>query len=126
MISNLNWILAEFVRLYHNVSATEAQRIVDSLVTRTVPAIQDFDGFLKVLNPKLRVSEYILLLLYERGSTGAVYAELEEWLRPPMRANLTRTLARLVDDTAFVHHDGKRHYITKRGMEEVEDEIYTT
>ena len=120
VISNLNWILAEFVRLYHNVSATEAQRIVDSLVTRTVPAIQDFDGFLKVLNPKLRVSEYILLLLYERGSTGAVYAELEEWLRPPMRANLTRTLARLVDDTAFVHHDGKRHYITKRGMEEVE------
>jgi hypothetical protein len=44
--SNLDWILAEFVR--HNVPAAEAQRIVDGLVTRSVPAIQDFGGFLKV------------------------------------------------------------------------------
>lgn len=118
--SNLDWILAEFVRQSHNVPATEAQRIVDGLVTRTVPAIQDFDGFLKVLNPKLKVSEYVLLLLYERGPTGAIYAELETWVKPSMRANLRRTLAGLVHRSAFVHDDGKRFYITKRGMREVE------
>jgi len=120
VISNLDWVLAEFVRQYHNVSATEAQRIVDGLVTRTVPAIQDFDGFLKILNPKLKVSEYLLVLLYERGSAGAVYPELETWVRPVMRANLRRALARLVHAAAFVHDDGKRFYITKRGMKEVE------
>jgi len=45
--------LAEFVRLYHNVPADEAQAIVSDLVTRTSPAIQDFDGFLKVLRADL-------------------------------------------------------------------------
>ena len=76
VISNIDWVLAEFVRLYHNVKADEAQRIVDGLVVRAVPAVQDFDGFLKVLNPKLKASEYVLLLLYERGTTGATLDEL--------------------------------------------------
>jgi hypothetical protein len=120
VVSNLDWILAEFLRLYHKVPAAEAQRIVDGLVTRAAPAVQDFDGFLKVLNPKLKVSEYILLLLYERGSTGALYPELETWVRPAMRVNLRRTLTRLVHDTAFVHNNGNRFFITNSGMKEVE------
>src|SRR5881296_3677417 len=49
VISVLDWVVAEFVRLYHSVSADEAQRIVEGLVTRCTPAIQDFSGFLKVL-----------------------------------------------------------------------------
>jgi hypothetical protein len=120
VISNLDWILAEFVRQYHNVPATEARRIVDGLVARTVPAIQDFGGFLKILNPRLKVSEYILLLLYERGSAGATYSEIESWVRPAMRRNLRRALARAVDDAAFVHSDRQRFVITKHGMKEVE------
>ena len=93
---------------------------MDGLVTRKVPAIQDFNGFLKVLNPKLRASEYVLLLLYERGTTGATYAELEMWVKPSMKANLRRTLAGLVHLSAFIHDDGKQFYVTKRGMREVE------
>ena len=50
VISTINWVLAEFVRMYHGVSAHEAHRIVDDIVARTVPIIQDFDGALKVLN----------------------------------------------------------------------------
>ena len=120
VISSLDWILAEFVRQYHNVQASEAQRIVDGLVARSVPAIQDFNGFLKVLNPNLRVSEFLLLLLYERGSNGALYSELEAWVRPDMRQNLRRTLSRMEHDAAFVHAEGVRYIITKRGMAEVE------
>jgi hypothetical protein len=120
VISNLDWILAEFVRRYHNVTAAEAQRIVDGLVTRSVPAIQDFAGFLKVLNPRLRVSEYLLLLLYERGTTGATYNELEKWVKPAMRANLRRTLHTLVHDRAYVHNDEERFFITNAGVSEVE------
>jgi len=123
VIANLDWILAEFVRNYHRVTADEAQRIVDSLVARRVPAIQDFGGFLKVLNPRLRVSEFALLLLYERGTAGASYQELEGWVRPAMTSNLRRTLTRLVHDAASVHNDQAtgRYFITKRGIREVED-----
>lgn len=120
VISNLDWILAEFIRIYHGADANEAQAIVNSLVARAVPSVQDFDGFLKVLNPKLKASQFILLLLYERGEVGASMADLNRWVRPSMRANLRATLRRLVHENAFVHEQGQRFFITKSGIKEVE------
>jgi hypothetical protein len=121
--ASLDWILAEFVRLYHNVSADEATKIINGLVARKVPVIEDFDGFLKVLNPKLKVSGYVLVLLYERGSAGATFRELETWVRPSMRSNLRRTLSKMVDDDAMLHEDGNGlFFLTKRGRQAVEDQ----
>lgn len=120
VVTGLDWIMAEFVRLYHGTTNAEAQRIVDGLVARKVPSVQDFDGFLKVLNPGLKASEYVLLLLYERGTAGATYAELEQWVHPSMRQNLRRTLKALVDGKAFVHQGSKGFLLTRLGMQEVE------
>lgn len=120
VVSVLDWVLAEFVRLHHGVSANEAQRIVESLVTRRAPGVQDFAGFPKVLNPGLSASDHILLLLYQRAAQGSLFPELDRWARPPMRTNLRRTLAQLVDDRAFVHFDGAKYYITATGIREVE------
>ena len=120
VVSILDWVLAEFVRLYHSVSADEAQRIVQNLVTRRAPAVQDFNGFLKVLNPALPASDHCLLLLYQRGSFGATFEELSSWARPPMRANLKKTLYRLINEKAFVHVDSNRFLITETGIKEIE------
>lgn len=120
VVSTINWILAEFLRLYHKVSADEAHKLVDDIVRRTVPIIQDFSGALKVLNPKLGASEYCLVLLYHRGALGASYSELESWVRPSMRANLRRTLRQLEDRRAFVHSSGDRFLITQAGERGVE------
>lgn len=119
VISVLDWVLAEFVRLHHAVTANEAQTIVEELVTRQVPAIQEFNGFPKVLRPELEASEYVLLLLYHRRN-GATLAELESWVRPPMRPNLRRTVTRLVNDKAYVHLTGTKYVITYKGASEVE------
>ena len=120
VISILDWVLAEFVRLYHTVPSNEAQAIVESLVTRRAPVVQDFAGFLKILNPELQAGDHILMLLYQRGETGAIYSELEAWSKPSMKANLRSTLSRLVDDRAFVHFDGGRYFITGSGLRDAE------
>ena len=120
VISVLDWVLAELIRLYHKVTPNEATDIVDQIVTRMAPAVQDFDGFLKVLKPSLGAGDYVLLLLYQRGPQGAELVELRNWVRPKMRANLQRTVDRLVDDTAFAHFDEKRYFITRSGQHEVE------
>jgi hypothetical protein len=120
VISALDWILAEFIRLYHQVSANEAHEIIDGLVSRRVPVIQDFDGFLKVLNPSLQVSGYILVLLYERGLVGASYAELEKWIRPSMRSNLRRTLSGMTDKALLHENDAGIFKLTKLGYQQVE------
>lgn len=120
VVSALDWVLAEFVRLFHSVAPGEAQRIVRSLVTRRAPAVQDFSGFLKILNPALSASDHCLLLLYQRDSFGATFEELSSWARPSMRPNLRKTLFRIVNDKAFVHVSLNRFLITATGIKEIE------
>ena len=118
--STIDWVLAELIRLHHNVPPNQAASMVDQVVARVAPVVQDFDGFLKVLRPNLGASDFMLLLLYQRGLHGAVFGELIAWSRPSMRANLRRTLGRLVDETASVHFDGARYFITRVGEQDVE------
>jgi len=120
VMANLDWVLAELIRIYHGVSAENAQDIIERLVTRKAPAVEDFDGFLKVLKPKLQVSDYALLTLFECGKSGATFAQIQEWVQPKMRANLRRTLTRLIDDQATVHFAKGQYYLTKLGIAEVE------
>lgn len=120
VVGILDWVLAEFVRLHHNVTADEAQRMVEDLVTRNAPVIEDFDGFLKVLRADLKVSSRCLVLVYQRGKQGATYEELSSWVKPAMRRNLRRTLDTLVDDRSWVHRVGDQYIITRAGQKEVE------
>lgn len=121
VMGTLDWVLAELVRLEHNVSADDAQRMVETLVTTQAPVIQDFAGFLKVLNPTLGPSDCLLLLLYQRGTEGASLDELRGWIHPRMRTNVRRTLDRLVHDRALAHFDGTRYFISLSGITSVED-----
>lgn len=120
VVSVVDWILAEFIRLYHNVPADEAKKIVETIVARTAPIVQDFDGFLKILNPGLNAGDWCLVLLYQCGASGATFDQLSEWVRPDMRTNLKRTLDRLVHDKAFVHLTGTTYRITLRGQKEID------
>lgn len=120
VINTIDWILAELIRLYHNVSADEASKIVNDIVEREAPIIQDFDGFLKVLNPKLQAGDFCLVLLYHRGSSGATLQEITEWVRPSMRKNIRVTLFRLTNDKDFLHFDGAKYFITRLGEIEIE------
>lgn len=120
VVGVLDWVLAELVRLHHNVTAEDAQRMVGDLVTRQAPVVQDFDGFLKVLRADLSASPRCLVLLYQRGNKGATYEELSDWVKPAMRRNLRRTLGALVHKKSWVHQAGDRYTITRTGQQEVE------
>ena len=118
VVRNMEWVLAELVRLYHNVSATQAHAIIVDLVSKDVPLIQEFDGFPRVLK-QLKASDHFLVLLYWRGVDGATYDELHTWARAPMRANLKRTL-KAIDDKDLVHLRGDRYVLTHLGEDYVE------
>ena len=120
VVANLDWVLAELVRIYHKVSADEAQRIINDLVERRAPSVQDFEGFLKVLKPELEVGDRVRLLLYERGPRRATFQELSQWVHPKMRKNLRRTLSRLEHDLAHIHSVDDVFQITAAGMQYVE------
>lgn len=120
VVAVLDWVLAEFVRLYHSVTPNEARNMVEDIVTRIAPAVEDFDGFLKVLRTNLGASDFMLLLLYQSGPQGATFADLESWARPKMRSNLRRTLTSLEHEKAYVHGKNDTFRITRSGQQYVE------
>jgi hypothetical protein len=127
VVGVVDWVMAEFVRLYHKVSNAEAQQIINGLVTREVPVVQMFGDYPKLLKKNLTLPEHLLILLYRRGTEGASRAELGTWIakattRVPTaseKATLSTALRRL-DAAGEVHIDGDRIFITIEGQKRVE------
>lgn len=118
VLGSMDWVLAELVRLYHNVSAKEAHGIIVDLVSKEVPLIQEFEGIPRVLKP-LGASDHFLVLLYWTGTDGASPQELHAWARPSMRSNMKRTL-RMLDEKDLIHFTGTKYFVTHLGEDDVE------
>jgi hypothetical protein len=111
-----NWVMTELIRIYYTSSIDVAQNMVNSIIKIRIPLIQDFNGFLKILKPDLKLPEKILALLYCRGSEGASTKELKLWLSNRVRTDhMNLTLDKLENERAFVHREGDCYKITDTG-----------
>ena len=65
VLSMANWIMAELVRVFHGLTTTQAQQVVDTLVEVRIPVIWDDGrgGIKRVLRPELKLQEQLLLLV---------------------------------------------------------------
>lgn len=118
--SCLDWILSELVRLAGGISPDEAYQLVKAITVRRIPAVEDINGFLKTLRPSLGPSDRILLLLYHCADNGATVAQLESWLKPSHRKNISRTLRGLEHDKDLIVRAQDKYKITRRGIHEIE------
>jgi hypothetical protein len=123
VVSTMDWVVAEFVRLYHNVPANEAFQLVQGLVSPKVPAIQEFDGEPMVLNRNLNCEQCVLLLLYRAGSPGAQWHQLYKWIPTNFRRNLQSTLDSFESTYYYVRFNDSTGYytLTATGIKQVHD-----
>lgn len=70
VLAGAKWVVAELVRIFHNVSTAEAAAVVDALVERVVPTVWAIGATRRVLVPGLSMKDQTLLLLY--GPAGWV------------------------------------------------------
>jgi hypothetical protein len=120
VFSTLDWVLAEFVRISSSISPDAAFTLVKAITVHAIPAIEDFDGFLKTLKPSLGPSDRILLLLYHRGNFGASSEELSKWLKPSQRKNIKRTLTQMEDEKDLIVSIKEKKKITRLGVLEMQ------
>lgn len=118
VVTCMDWILAEMVRIAHNVSADEAQKIIANLVTKEVPLIEEFEGR-PVVSKDLPRKEHVLVILYWAGSE-ATRSDLRKWLPANVAKYLAQFLADLEKDH-LVHTTGENVYLTRRGIQSVEE-----
>jgi hypothetical protein len=122
VVALCDWVLSEFIRLTVNCSLVEAQGMVDNLVERKVPIIQDFNRFPKILRSDLAIPDQILALAYRSGANGVAIEDLQRWLKPAKPGPISVAVLRL-DRKALLHRDGSRCFITLSGIRYVEKNI---
>jgi hypothetical protein len=122
VVSACDWIMAEFIRLYHTDDSNEAQRAINSIVERKVPIIEEFGDDLKVLTTNLPVADKILLILYKRYPNYVLTSDLKNWIKTKSPSHVTTVLSQL-DNDAKVHRKGKENIITRKGIEYTEKNL---
>jgi hypothetical protein len=82
VLSNCNWVMAELVRVYHKLSAAEAQRLVDSLVERRTPLIWEGENVRRVLDSSMKKEDQVLVLVSTMPAGKASTSEVIKWVSP--------------------------------------------
>ncbi len=111
VVSCTDWIMAELVRLFHNVSITEAQNIVTSLVTKRIPIIWQIGDHYRVISPpgkKLSTRDKVLLLSYNAYPETVSASNLLTWTEYDLR-NRTRFLRSILGG---LHKEDLIHFNT--------------
>jgi hypothetical protein len=120
------WVMAELVRLFHNVTVSEATAVVDALVDRTVPVLWTVGGFTRVLDPGVNLADGTLLLLYSRAD-GLQDRELSANLEAGRLDNYRRVLERLHRLRLIEYNAGTRQAILSPvGIADVEARLLKT
>lgn len=97
VLHSVQWVMAEFVRIFHSVDIATATSVVDSLVERVTPLIWEIDGAKRVLARGLSLADQTLLLLYA-STANLTDKALANHLEQDRLSNYKRVLVRLHDE----------------------------
>lgn len=105
VLSATSWVMAELIRVLHNVSLEEAQRVISNLSERKNPAVWIDGNKRRLLIKNLNLTQQILMLV---GSSNEKITldELSNWLEYKNKTYLKRTLNNL-HNNRFVEFDSK-------------------
>ena len=69
VLAAAKWLVAELIRIFHQVDVQTATEFVEALIQRDTPAVWEVvPGMKRVLNTKMRVRDKVLLLLHSTPS----------------------------------------------------------
>ena len=122
VVSACDWVMAELIRLYHTGNDEEIKGIINSLVEKKLPIIEEFGEDLKILDPALSVFNKILIILYEKHPYYVSEENLKKWIKTKTASHITTVLSQL-DNKGLIYRKEKECKITKKGIAYVEEKF---
>lgn len=105
--TSCDWILAELVRIHYTIPLAEAQKIVDALVQRRLPIVFEIGGRKRVLNPKLKFNQKVLLVLASEHPAEVRDKTLFEWVEHSNFTSFRQAILEgLHEEKLIEYHDG--------------------
>ena len=123
-----DWTVCEFVRVYHGLSLEEAQDLVDTLATRSMPDIWEVGGKKRVLRDGLSASQQVLVLLYSDSTSYVLAEDLCDWVEYSQPSMFKRNVLRPLHNKRLIEFDDESSvvYLSPTGVREVEQSILKT
>ena len=117
-----SWLIAELVRVFHNVSLADAQATVNTLVERRHPLVWKVENTKRVLDSNLAKSDQALILLYsETGWTDVT--EICTWVEYSNASMFKSRILSELHRSRLVEFDSKKSIvrISPLGIQRVEE-----
>lgn len=94
VVSMSGWVLGELIRVFHNVSVSDAQKTVDFITDRKIPLVWVSGDVKRILNPSTSLKDQILLLIGSQSSKTKA-KDLNDWIEYKDKAYFMKTLRQL-------------------------------
>lgn len=117
-----NWVMEELTRLYLTNDALAAQKLVESLLVKDIPLVEEMDGDCLVLRPGLSARVQLEILLYREFPERCAIKDLIRWIHEHSVENIRVTL-RSMKQKNLVHETEDGWKLTESGIREAEAEI---
>lgn len=117
LLYGAKWVLGEFVRLAPQVDSIAARDLIDRIIKRQEVAIWREGDLIRVLDPKVKAREQILLILAFTGDKSENELRTHVGYKNP--TNFKKILKRL-DQAKLIAHDAARCRISPTGIFEAE------
>ena len=127
VLNMTSWVMAELVRIFHDVALVEAQDAVEALVERRHPLIWEVEDITRVLDPDMTKADQALVLLYSKPGwvpVATLFWSVEYSSLPDFRSKVLvpRHEQRLLEFDV----EAGRVKITPLGITHVEQELFRT
>ncbi|MEE9457553.1 MAG: hypothetical protein V3W11_10440 [bacterium] len=79
VVAAADWVVADIIREFCGFPIEEAQRVIDSLITRKTPLIFELNGIRRILKPEMECKNKVLILLMEFEGEWVSLTDLLAW-----------------------------------------------
>jgi len=127
ILSVCDWVMAELIRIFHGLSLEEAQAVVDSIATRSLPYIWEVAGKKRVLRKGFTYKQMTLLLCYSEVDEGVLTEDLFSWCEHSNFAVYKANVLKSLHKDRLIEYDSDNQivYLSPAGVAVVEGEILT-
>jgi hypothetical protein len=124
VLNMCKWILADLIRIFHKTDTSTATQMVEKLIDRTISAVWRIEGKRRVLNPKLKYEDQMLLILCD-SPTPVAEADLIDWLEHSNPSIFRRDIIRKAHRERLIEYDEntKELQVSPIGIKYVEDNL---
>ncbi len=118
------WLLAELIRIFHDISTEHATNAVTSITERIFPLVWEVDGKKRILDHQISQKRKTLLLLYT-CSNGASESDLLIWTEHTNASIYRRDILKILHKSRLIEYDQlkKSAKISPKGIEFVENNL---